>query len=778
MLWVFPGSFNILDGGYATLDKFFNLAPILFIVLIPALTMRAFAEEKRSGTFVLLFSRPVSISRIWFSKWLAIWLLTVAAILSTVIYVVSIYMLGNPQGNIGLNSAIVSYLSLILFAALFCATGLFASSLTTSQVTAFVLAALINFALFYGFDIVSGLFQSGKIKYLLASFGGAFHLGKLKRGVVEPDDIAILILYFTLSWFLSLVVLNRSRYSLKAEAYYTCLLLALCIALYALPAFRLDFTSDKRYTINSYSKKLMSEAVKNYPENICVNVYLEGKLNYGFQRLRQATEEILNDLNSYAGHKLSVSFVDPYSQNMPTGKLSEHMANADMEGIMIHETGRDGKLNSQLIFPYAQVITGNDTIAIPLLKNVAGYTAEENLNASIENLEFQFVDALRLLLNHEEQHIAFVEGHGELPRAYVYDAEEALSKYYFVDRGQITNDISVLDGFKVVIIAGPTRKFSEAEKYILDQYLMRGGRILWLLDGAYLSESDLMEKGMSPSIKNETNLDDLLFAYGVKVLPVLLQDSQCASIPVSSGNNTQPTIIPCYYYPLLLPSPEHVITKGIADIKAGFTSEISLSANAHSLDSHVLLSTALHSRKVSVPEAITLDITGIQSSPNYFDASFIPVAVSLAGCFHSPFENRPVPDSINMGQYKPLTVSKEAKMLIVASSSLIRNDITGKGEDTRILPMGFDRLVGKLYGNKDFIVNAVNWLANDGVIGLKSKSRRMDLLNRQQVYQQRNVWGAINTLFPIFSMFLLIIGVNIWRKRRYNNTKIYRKLVN
>jgi len=296
---------------------------------------------------------------------------------------------------------------------------------------------------------------------------------------------------------------------------------------------------------------------------------------------------------------------------------------------------------------------------------------------------------------------------------------------------------------------------------------MKGGRILWLLDGAYVSRDDLENKGQSASIKNNTNLDDLLFGYGVRINPVLLQDSQCSSILVNTGQGTQSVTVPFYYSPLLLSSPENVITKGINDVKAEFASNIDLLENSKHLNRNILLTTSAHTRILPVPEMVDFDIQKIQSDAGYFNTSFQAVAVSLEGTFKSVFENRLVPDSINSGGIQRLVESKQTKMIVVASSGIIRNDIIGQGENTQVLPIGFDRLSGRLYGNRDFIVNAVNWLANDDALVLKSKSRQLNLLNKQLIYEQRDKYVWMNILCPIFVMGLIITFVYIWRKRKY-----------
>lgn len=770
MIWFFEGGFNILDAGYSTLNKFFDLSAVLFVVLIPALTMRLIAEEKRGRTLDLLRSRPLNISTIWFSKWIANFLFTILVILSTTVYAFSVHNLGNPVGNIDLQVVIVSYFSLVLLAGVFLAVGLFASSLTSNQIVAFIVALILNFILYYGFELSRSISDSGNIQSIISSCGLLSHYEQMQRGSFAIVDIAVFGIYFLLAWICSILVLEFNKKQIKRELIIASTSLAiLFVATFLFSDLRFDFTKDKRYTLNEYSIKLTDKIAKNESADIRINVYLEGKLNAGFQRLQTSVSELLTELNKRSDYKLNISFVDPTSLALERDKVPEFMAKLGMPSILLNEVDRNGKMSQQLIYPYAQVIAGSDTLQVSLLKNTPGNTAEENLNASAEDLEFQFVDALRLITQNEIVNIAFIEGHGELPRPYVYDAEEALAKYYFVNRGQIGNDVSVLDNFKVVIIAGAKTTFSETEKYVLDQYLMKGGRIFWLIDGVYVSVDDLYNNGFSASIKNNTNLDDLLFTYGVRINPVLLQDAQSASIVVSTGDETQPATIPWYYAPLLIASPDNSITKNVSDVKAEFVSSINLLAQQQgTIKKDILLSTSAKTHVVSVPETVDLDVQRIQSEPNYFNESYLPVAVSMDGTFQSAFVNRPVPDSIIPSNHQTLVQSKRSKMIVVASSDIIRNEIVGQGENSQLLPMGFDHVSGRQYGNKDFIVNAVSWLADDdNLMSIRNKTRQLNLLNRQLIYEKRNQYALLNTFVPILVVIVFTSIIYYRRKRKY-----------
>lgn len=767
--WFFSGSFNIPESGYASLDKFFSLSVILLIILIPALTMRSFAEERRTKMLDTFRARPVSITSLYISKFIAICFVIFLTLLATTVYIYTLWVLSNPPGNIDLNEIISSYISLFFISAVFVSVGLFASSLTHNQVVALIIAIFLNFIIFYGFDLLGSIFADGKVKLIVSSLGLNSHYSLMQKGVIRLKDILVIVNYVLLFSSLAVYILNfKNKRNLRFLILVAGTVMLVNVLLIFVPNIRFDFTSDKRYTLSDYSKDLLDEIARS-KEDIHLKIFLEGELNPGFQRLQNGVKDIVADFNHYADGRIIAEYINPHNMGNHQA-VYDNMQKQGMHGIVLTEKDREGKVSQKVIYPYAQMISKQDTLLVNLLMNVAGYSAEENLNASAENLEFAFIDALRLLNKKEAEEIAFIEGHGEIPRAYVYDAEELLSKYFFVNRGQIGLDISVLDNFKVVIIAGPTEKFSEQEKFILDQYIMSGGRVLWLIDGVYLSEKDLAEKGESASMKNEVNLDDMLFIYGVRINPVLVQDAQCTSIMLASGDGSSGDLVkmPLYYSPLLLPSYNNAVTKDISAVKALFASYLDVTDKDTPVKKTVLLTTSAQSHSVKVPEMVNFDISQIQENSGYFDQSYLPVAIALDGTFKSVFTNRMMPDSIQMDSRIPGSKSIDTKMIVVSSSDIIRNQLVNSNQQTEVLPMGYDRVSDRQYGNRDFIVNAVNWLANDDDwLLLRNKQQQIRLLDKQLVYEQRDKYAIINIIFPVIFVTLFIGLIYLWRKRKY-----------
>ncbi|MFV0331867.1 MAG: gliding motility-associated ABC transporter substrate-binding protein GldG [Dysgonomonas sp.] len=760
MLWLVSGKYNFIDNGYADMVRFFDLAPILLAILIPALTMRLFSEEKRNKTFDILRARPVSLLSIYFSKFLATFIFFLVTLTPTVIYVISLSLLANPVGSIDLNNIIVSYLSLILLSVVFITIGLFGSVISPNQIVSLIISVFLCLFTFWGFELITGFLLSGKAQAIISSFGLLHHYELMQRGVIQIKDLLVILNYCTLFIILSLLILRSNRQKLVITI---AILSVLNILLYFIPNIRFDFSSDKRYTLSNYTKSILENIEKE--QNI--NIYLTGNLNSGFQRLQDATNNLLTDYKRLANNNINITYNNPDQENNPN--TFDAMVDKGMPGIALNEMDREGKASRKIIYPYAQISNGKDILVVSLLKNIAGYTAEENINASIETLEFEFTDAIRLLNQESFKSVAFIEGHNEIPRTYVYDAEEALSKYYFVNRGQIGNDINILSDFSAIIIAGPLLKYTEAEKYILDQYIMSGGRVLWLLDGTYYSHEELASKGFTASMKNDVNLDDILFSYGIRINSDLIQDMQCVSTYLMADDNSQSAaMIPSFYQPLLLPSQDFPITKNIRDVKAGFASSIDIVNNSPDTKKAILLTSSANTHIVNVPEPIDFDIERIQKQPDYFNQQFIPVAVSLEGIFNSGFQNRPIPDSVNIGAYQPLEKSKNTKMIVVSSSDIITNEIQGKGEASQVLPMGYDRVSQQQFGNRDFIVNAVNWLTNnDELMALRTKKQQLYILNKKAAYENRDKYAIMNIGIPILFMSLIMGVAILYRRRKY-----------
>ena len=533
--------------------------------------------------------------------------------------------------------------------------------------------------------------------------------------------------------------------------------------------FRLDLTEDGRYSLSGNTEGMLSSLTAK-PHVI---VYLDGDLNPGFLRLKKATQELLEEMKVYAAEGLDYSFVNPSEATDQKQREQNYLRLERMgiQGVSVFEKDEEGKAIQKIVFPWAQMIYRGDTINVSLLEQNHLLSGAENLNNSIGNLEYAFMEPLRVVMQKTPEKVAFIEGHGEHPAPYVYDASYSLSRYFQIDRGVLSDDPHVLDPYKAIVIAGPQTAYSESDKFIIDQYIMRGGKVLWLIDGIRMAFDSLSTTGTSPAIPLDVNLSDQLFRYGVRVLPVVLEDMQCIQVPMNvsePGQAPKYEGMPFYYSPLLLASPDHPITKGINQVQAMFASGLDLNVSDNpDIRKSVLLVTSNASHATQVPARINMNDMYAMDSKTYFTQHYLPVAAALEGTFPSVFANRMVPEGVRVDA-KPLTSSSKTRMVVVANSSIIRNDVTGDPQNPQFVEMGFDRYSNVRYGNRDFIVNAVLYLTDDeGWINLRSREVKLRMLNKVEVLKGKRFWQVLNVEAPLVLLLLFALFYRLWRRRHW-----------
>lgn len=521
---------------------------------------------------------------------------------------------------------------------------------------------------------------------------------------------------------------------------------------------RVDMTDDKHYSLSEASIELLRKT----EASIDITLFLQGDLNAGFERLQRATKETIEEMSVHSDIHFSI-------EDLQSSYSKEEAERMGMRPIVIHEREQDGKTAQTTIYPYALIQYKGKKAVVALLKNTRGLSGEENLNASIEQMEFAFMEALSLLLQTETPRIAIIEGHGEPDETHTYDLMTALSRYFQVDRGQISGidsivDAHILDDYRAILILAPQTPFSDQERFIIDQYLMRGGSILWAIDGIRLSEEVLQQEGFTPIIPLDLGLSEMFFRYGIRINPALVQDIQCLPIPVNvSSDPEQPNLqpMPWTYAPLLLTSQGSPITRNMGQVMSTFVSPIEAVGGEDGIEKRVLLATSTASCLTATPGKV--DLNDINPNIEQFKYQYIPIAVSLEGIFPSAYAHRMMPDGIASDE-KIRKQSTPTRQIVIASGSIVINEIQ-KGQ---ILPMGYDRYSGMQFSNRDLLVNSLLWLTDvEGLIGLRNKEITLRLLNDQRAHQKRTQVQLISTISPIAILALVGGVVIIIRKRKY-----------
>ncbi|MCC8424027.1 gliding motility-associated ABC transporter substrate-binding protein GldG [Mucilaginibacter sp. UR6-11] len=764
-LWVFPDS-SILDYGYAALDSLFGTAPYLFMFLIPAITMRSLAEERKEGTFELLLTRPLTDLQIILGKYLAAVILVLFALLPTLTYYYSVYTLGSPQGNIDSGAVIGSYIGLFLLGAGFAAIGLFASAITKNQIIAFTIAVFLCFFFYSGFDSLSGLLSLQNTG--IQGLGINDHYQSISRGVLDTRDLAyFIILIAVFIWLTLFALLKQQQKKPNNNITIGAAGIVLVLAVFTNFAFtRIDFTREGRYTISKVSRGILD----SLPAPVKVTVYLQGDLTGGMKRLQRATADMLADLQAYSHRKLQFEFVDPLKK-VDAGQQEQAINELQARGIepTALSVKTDDGVTQKTIFPAAMVTANGKDIPVKLLyqQTQMGLSADEVLNNSIQNLEYAFTSAIKKVSRGGKPQIGFTTGHDELNDIQLNDAMKSLSDGYEVGRVDLKSiPFDSLMKVRLMVVPKPEKPFTEPEKFKLDQYLMRGGKILWTIDQVNAELDSLRGHGDQLAFPKQLNLDDQLFVYGIRINYDLIADISAAQIPVSTGNvGGQPQIqmVPWLFYPIFMPLAKHPIVRNLDGIRGEFVSTIDL-LDIRDVQKTVLLASSPYNHKITAPHLLSLQAIEQEPDPKQFQSVPKITAVLLEGKFQSDFKNRPVPAGLGENIIQQ-SASRPTKMIVISDGDVFKNQV---GADGSPYPLGYDRYTRQSYGNKNLLLNIADYMTDDsGLIALRNKEIKLRLLSRARVRNEKLYWQVINTTIPLFLVLIFAIFQHYMRKRKY-----------
>lgn len=553
-------------------------------------------------------------------------------------------------------------------------------------------------------------------------------------------------------------------------------LVVLVALLPLLPFVRLDLTAEHRFSIAEQTKTLM----RQQSEPIEITFYSGGNVDANFARLNNAARELIDELNAFARTRIRYRFENPSDANDDNERQRRYysLEQRGLRGMSVASRDADGRLTQSIVFPWAEVSCLGDTMTVCLLQPDARRSGEEGINRAIENLEYEFTDAIRILTKKNVDKIAFIEGHGELSEEEVYSASEAFSRYFQIDRGTLGTDASVLADYKAIIVAKPTQPFSETDKYIIDQYIMNGGRVMWFVDGTQMQDGALTNGSDATLIPLDVNLQDQLFRYGVRIANDVVQDAQCAYQPVNiAAPSEQPYFepVPWFYEPLLLTSPQSPITRNLLQVRSNFASTLEFTNNAdNQVDKQILLITSNATHVAQTPCVVSLQqMLTDGTTDDYWFTRYQPVAALLEGQFTSIFPSRSRAVPLEIENALPhRDVSEPTRQLVVADGDLIRNDLEQTQQGWRVLPLGYDRVTHQTYGNRDFLLNSLLYLTDDADwLSLRNRQVTLRLLNRVSATNSRHLWQIINMVLPVLAL-LAAAGISFAVRRRRNGANL------
>ncbi len=545
---------------------------------------------------------------------------------------------------------------------------------------------------------------------------------------------------------------------------------------------RFDLTSEKRYTLSPTTKDILNDL----DDYVYFKVYLEGDFPAGFKKLRRETKEMLDEFRAYTKY-IDYEFINPTESGNEAEIMETYkqLYQAGLNPTNLNVRNSDGSSKQMVIWPCALVSYRNNTeIAIDLLENQVGQSDEEALNASMQNLEFRLIDAVKKVTRLQKPNIAFIEGHGELGEQDVYDITRSLSQNYNVVRLEIggridalihrtqdtLRDVKAFPSYDAIVIAKPMQPFDEKDKFLIDQYIMHGGKVLWLVEPVYATMDSLQSQESTVGMEQDLNLDDMLFKYGVRLNRDLLLDLTCAALPVRTGQmggQAQLEFFRWYYFPLLQAASGHPMVRNMNAIKADFVSSMDATTSANGIEQIPLLKTSDYTKVSGTPVFITLAMLRQTPDRRMFNAKGKTVAYLLKGSFTSLYANR-IPQEIVDDQATDfMEESKPTAMIVVADGDLIRNQIDIRTR--KPLPLGFDQYTQNTYANKEFIENAISYLVDgEGLIDIRSRELKVRLLDMTKISRERTQWQIVNTLVPIALIVALGFVMAFIRKKKYS----------
>lgn len=526
---------------------------------------------------------------------------------------------------------------------------------------------------------------------------------------------------------------------------------------------RFDLTSDKRYTLSPATKEMLGKL----DDIVYFKIYLDGNLPAGFDRLKTATKEILDEMRVYSNGNIEYQFINP-AENPEKKKQDEIARQLVQKGLSptYIEVKVEAGTSQQLIFPGMLASYRTREFPIQIFKEQVSVSSDMQLNNSIQSLEYEISSTLRVLTMDSKPKIAFSEGHGELDSIDVADISQSLGYYYSVSRIKLEGklkDIETLNKQKALIIAKPDSAFSEQNKFIIDQFIMQGGKVLWLVDGVYASMDSLSKSGTAYALNIPINIDNQLFKYGIRVNANLIMDTRSGFIPVPVNNKYK--LMPWFYFPLLSQSNNHPIVNNINLVKGEFTSTID-TINIPGIKKTYLLSTSKYTNLQNSPARIDARFAYMEPNLEMFNKTSQPVAVLLEGQFESLYKNHLLPGLDSIPEIKFKENSIPTKMIVIADGDVIKNAVQRSAG--RAYPLGYDIYSQQTYGNKNFIMNAINYLCDDsGLIEVRSRELKLRMMDRKKVTDEKIKWQAINTVLPIALIILFGVLQAFLRKRKF-----------
>jgi len=528
---------------------------------------------------------------------------------------------------------------------------------------------------------------------------------------------------------------------------------------------RFDLTADSRYTLSETSLNI----IKEVKEPLYVDVFLEGNFPGEFKKLQTETQQLLEEFKAYNSN-IIFQFVNPLENEDEREAVMQSFYERGLTPLNV-TLDEKGKQTQEVVFPWAVVTYGNKSTKVPLLKNMMGASTAEKVVSSVQHLEYAFANGFNTIVKTKEKKIAVIKGNGELHDVLIADFVKSVRENYYIGTFTLDsvskspqNSLKALKKYDLAVIAKPTEAFSDEEKQVLDQFIINGGKTLWLVDQVAMEMDSLMQTGENLAYPKDLNLNDMFFKYGLRIKPDLIKDLQATPIALATGQQgsaSQYTQYPWLYSPAVYSDSKHPVVSNLDVLKFEFTNPIEVLKN--DIEKTVLLSSSKYSKVVGTPVEVNLNMVAEKPDMNeYKGAIAVPLAVLLEGKFHSVYENRVLP--FKEDSFAP--IGKNNKMIVISDGDLIKNQLD---KEYQPLELGYDKWTNNLYANKEFLMNCVNYLLDDnGLINIRSKEVDLPILDKEKVYEEYTFSQIITVGVPIIILLIFGLVFTFLRKRKYS----------
>ena len=789
-LWVFPGPWNVLSSGVASMDPFFTLAPWVMLFLVPAITMRSFAEERRNGTLELLLTRPLLESQVIFAKYIGALALISLALLPTLGFVYVLGELGSPQWNLDLGAIWGSYVGLLLLSSSLAAIGIFMSASTSQPLVAFLSAMLISTVGYIGFTALGDFALLGNWDYYFVNLGFEAHYRSLSRGLIDTRDVAYFIFVDLLFLQFARFVLALERGRLGREGMRLLMVVSIgSVLLFATQILHtsFDLTAEKRHTLTEGSIVLLDELTDN-SKDVVVTCYLTGDFPASWKRLEYAIREKLEEFAGASNNRLRFKFIDIYSTDdrRTRGQNEDKLIELGLSFTRIGYESSGAK-TFRNVWPSALISCGEKEVPVQFFKSETPQPTDAMIQGSINTIEYELASSLRRVLVDEVPRIVFIEGHGELSEMEIADLSSSLAEDYSVERTPIGGRLNVLsekiDGleyrtnrFDLAIVAAPTEELPSKDRLILDQFLMGGGRILWMVDPMITDLDSLRINFGTMSTPNDLGLSHQLFDYGVRLNRNIVIDPQCAPIAFDAGpngNQRNMQLFSWYFAPLSIPpAVSHPITTNLDPIHFDFVSSIDTVSTDADISKTVLLSSSARARTYLAPVRVSSAIVDL--TPDYFSSNntpHVPFAVLLEGEFKSHFTDI-LPDTLRKNRdFAFRSEGLPSAMVVIGDGDIAKNKTINTQDGWQIYPLGYDRYASRVvYDNKEFLRNTINHLLDEkSMISIRSRTISLRSLDENRIAGAKLGYQSVALGLPLFVVLLFGLTILKLRSRKYGS---------